>query len=153
MACRTETETIDGHSVVVTQWNVTTALRIKMRFAKLVGPAMGALQGVNVSDTAALETVFAQAITAIFESDNSDPEAMVTFIKDALTSGGIHIDGDALGEAKFTELFSGDGMAFMYKVLFFVAKVNFGDLIKGRSLKAIPGAASDNHTAEPDTQT
>lgn len=154
MACRTETTDVDGLSVVVTQWPVTTALRFKMRFAKLLGPAIATFKDVDVTNMEGLENIFAEAIAAVFESENSDPELIVTLIKDSLTSGGVNVDGQPVTEARFTELFSGDGMALMYRVLFFVYKVNFGDLIAGRFQKGKAAAKTiDSPTAAQDTQT
>lgn len=130
MACETKTTTINGLSISVTQWPIMTALRMKMRMAKIIGPAMGPLVAMAENDTK-LEVAITEALSAVFGSPDVDPDSIVSFIKDCCTAGGVVVNGKMVDDAVFTEMFSGDGMGNLYAVLGFIIKTNFGDLVGG----------------------
>jgi len=150
VACKTETTEIDGLNVVVTQWPVERALLMKMRFGRIVGPALAPLaQAAKGSGKTDLESLITEAIGAVFASSTATPEEITGFIKDCFTKGGVHINGESLNNATYTTLFSGDGMGTMYKVLAFIVKTNYGDLMPGQREKA--AAVTDQNSAPTNT--
>lgn len=153
MACETKDTKIGDHKLTVTQWQIMVALRMKMRLAKIIGPAMSSLSRISTTNgNDALEEAIVEGLGAIFSSTDVDEEIITTFIKDCFTSGGVRIDGASVDDAKFIEMFSGgQGMVLLYRMLGFIIKVNYGDLMGGLGqLAAVDGT---NGTTEENTQT
>lgn len=135
MACRTETKQIGNNEYSATQWPAEKSLLMKFRLTKVFGASLSSLLGVvdfksmSVEDSK-LEVALSSAINSLFSS--ATPEEAVSLIKECIV--GTAIGDTRITDTKFNEVFSGDDMMDMYKVFFFVLKVNYGNLFKGQKV-------------------
>lgn len=151
MACKTESKTIGGHEYSVTQWPATKALLMKIRLAKVFGTSI-ALIGASVTGKNRDYSKDAKALADGLESlFNNSPEALVSLIKETVIGAGC--DNEVITDSQFEELFSGDDLANVYKVFFFVIKVNYGNLIKGQSVELLLAKIKDKFSTPNNSQT
>lgn len=151
-----KTETIDGHKWTVCPFPARRAIQLKVRLAKVAGPAIGELipalgglgkdgksEGDPEADVDAALSALRPAIEAL--AANLNEEAFVQTILDLMELSSR--DDTAITEAYFDAEFAGN-FGEMYKALGFILKVNYSDFFKGlgasgigRSLKAlVPGS-------------
>lgn len=159
MGLTPQTEMIDGHKWTVCPFPARRAIQLKVRLAKVLGPAIGelipALGEVGKSDkgngddkgedgdnaeanTDAALSALPNAINAL--AANLSEEAFVQTILDLMELSSR--DEAAITDAYFDAEFAGN-FGEMYKALGFILKVNYADFFKGlgasgigRSLKA-----------------
>lgn len=128
MACRTETKVINDHEYSVTQWPVDRSLLTKMRLIKFFGPSLSQLLSLQDKEAGLKVDVVEKMMTLLFAS--TTPEDVVDLIKDSVI--GVARDGTKITDTSYVEHFSGDEMADVYKIFFFVLKVNYANLLKGQ---------------------
>lgn len=123
MSCKTETKEINDHEYSVTQWPAEKAMLNKMKLIKCFGASFALIAAGN-DDV----KVLSDAVAVTFNT--SSPEEIVSLIKNCVV--GVSRDSKKITETSFTELFSGDDLADIYSVFFFVISVNYSNLFKGR---------------------
>ena len=135
MSCRTESTEIGEHTISVTQWPAEKALSMKFKLLKALGPGFAKLGGAlkaESSDGDELNAI-SEGLSLLFE--HNTPEDAVALIKECLL--GVSIDGKKLTPTGFTEFFSGDDLARIYPILWFILKVNYGNLLQGQSVEGL----------------
>jgi hypothetical protein len=133
MACRTETKTIGEHEYSATQWNAQKAMIMKLKLIKLLGTSIAAITaGFDKDEENEIEAI-GSAIDLLF--NNGSPEEIFQLIKDCVM--GVACDGTRLTDTSFNSLFEGDNLFNVYPVFFFVAQVNYGNLLKGPWVDAL----------------
>lgn len=131
MACRTETKEIDGVEYSVTQWSAETALVMKFRIGKVIGPALAELMktgAVALDDNSILN-----AVAKLM--DTCEPAELARLLKDCIT--GVAKEGRKITAETFNMAFDADSLLSVYKVFVFVLQVNYGNFIKGRDMEAL----------------
>lgn len=124
MALETKTKTINGHQWQVTQWPGRHAMRMKVRLAKTLGPAVGAAaSGASAGlDTDLADLDVAGIVSALVgRLDESDT---LSLMQDMLHQSLVD-NQDASSDAFFDQHFAGN-FGELYKGLGFVLEVNFG---------------------------
>lgn len=131
MACKTETKHIGDNEFSVTQWPADKAILNKFKLIKTFGASLALLGGGELdsedSDQGNSE-LLSKGIATLF--NNNSPEEITSFIKECVL--GVACNGKKITEASYTEIFSGDNLLEVYQVFFFVLKVNYASLMKGR---------------------
>lgn len=151
MGLTPQTEVIDGHKWTVCPFPARRAIQLKVRLAKVAGPAIGELlptlgafgkddkspDSAQVDVEAALLTL-PKVINAL--AANLSEDMFVQTILDLMELSSR--DDNVITEAYFDAEFAGN-FGEMYKALGFILKVNYSDFLKGlgasgigRSLKA-----------------
>ena len=126
MACERESEMIGEHEYTCIQWPAETALRFKFRIGKILGSG---LEGVNFEDPNGTM----QALGNILA--NAEPDVLVELMRDVACS--TFRDGSQIKAPHFNEYFSGSDLPILYKVFFFVLRVNYKDFFKGQVLEGL----------------
>jgi len=135
MAIETRNKTIDGHQVMVTQYPGTTSLTNKVRILKLLGPGVGeTLSKVSPEEATAgvasskLE-IFIQVLGNV--CGTLDPDKFTEFVLELLIGTRIKVGGTSGDYQEITrEIFDlefAGQLLLMYKILFFVLEVNYGN--------------------------
>lgn len=122
MGLKTEEIIVGDHKFVVTQWNATKALIMKMKIGKYFASALTVL-GAGTGQT--FQEMFMKAIPKVLE--DNDPEQFVEFIKEVMA--GVIVDGKRMDNIKFDIIFSSN-IAQVYEVLWFIIKVNYEDFFE-----------------------
>lgn len=140
MACKTETTTIGEHEYSVTQWSVDISFVNKLKLGKLFGKSITKLTAIisdtigedseDVSEEKVIEAI-GEAIECLFEK--AEPEEIFAFIKKCVV--GTSCDGKRITEASFTELYSGDNLFEVYRLFFFILRVNYANLFPGHLIE------------------
>jgi hypothetical protein len=113
----TKEKTIDGRSVMVTQYPGRRSIEYKARLLKLVGPSLArTLAGAEGFSFEAI----VPALDAFIEI--LDPKTFVSFLLELFCS--TRIDGKEITDQVFDDEFAGD-MMFLYRVLWFTLEVNY----------------------------
>lgn len=131
MSCKTESTQIGNHEYSVTQWPAEKSVLMKFRLAKALGSSLSKIATALSSNNVTKEdkmAAFSEGVSELFK--NSSPEELSKLIKDCVVNG--YCDGTMITETSYNELFSGDSIADLYKVFFFVIKVNYGNFIPAR---------------------
>lgn len=133
MVCKTESTEIDDHEYAVTQWSAEKSILMKLKLTKIFGPSLSTLVNLaldqNKEDQDVDESqILSGAISLLF--DNSTPEEITAMIKSCVI--GVARDGKKITETSFAELFTGEDLMLIYRIFFFVLKVNYGNLFKGQ---------------------
>lgn len=125
---------IDGHTVVVVQFGGRLGFTTKLRILKMLSPAVsGTLAGIKVNSFSDLLNVMEAKMDFSKIGDSveklmmsSDEEKTLNLILTLVSS--TRIDGKDLSQSNvFDDIFSAN-YKFLYKVLFFVLEVNYGNL-------------------------
>lgn len=123
MACKSENLTIGDNEYSVTQWSAEKAMLMKFKLIKMFGASLALL--VNTEDSGEID--FSNVVSNLFST--AEPADIVAMIKNCVV--GSFCNDKRISESSFTEIFSGDKLPEMYKVLAFVLKVNYADFFKG----------------------
>jgi hypothetical protein len=141
MSCKTENTTIGEHEYSVTQWPADKALTMKFRLGKTLGPFFGKIATGVKKEKGEFDidkAVLSDAISQIFK--DSTPEDLTKLLKDSIV--GSAIDGTKITETTFNQYFSGDSLGDVYKVFFFVIKVNYsGNFIPALAVETLVAKA------------
>lgn len=145
MACETFDTQINGTQYVTTQWSATRSFTMKLKIVQMFGDALFELARLSVNPNKK-ENVEGQvqskqispeqisgvqnALAKLFEKHQ--PEAIVAFVKDALSCGATKRDGKRIVSSNFDQIFDEAGLGEMYKAFFFVVKSNYADFFKGQ---------------------
>ena len=122
MGLKKEELKLGDHTFVVTQWNATKAMVMKLKIGKYFGKG---LEVLTTGEGKSFRQLFMAALPVILE--NNDPEEFVDFIKVVLS--GILVDGKQMNDLLFDMTFT-DNIAHVYEVLWFVIKVNYSDFFE-----------------------
>jgi hypothetical protein len=114
----TKEKTIDGVTVMVTQFPGRLSLTNKARLIKLIGPSIARIFS---SDGGFSFDMLTDAIDALIT--RLDPSEFTRFVLDLLKC--TRLDGREITDTEFDTAFAGN-MPFMYKVLGFTLEVNYG---------------------------
>lgn len=121
---------IDGKQITVTPFFGLTSLTHKTRIIKLLGPGVNGLFKIDIKSLKNIKEAdigfIGFAISQLCEKLN--PDEFASFILDLLSS--TRIDGVEIKKAVFDTEFMGN-LTFMYKILWFVLEVNWGDFFEG----------------------
>lgn len=136
MGCNTESKQIGEREYSVTQWPAEKSILMKMRLIKAFGaPIASIFSGIDMSgkekknkDIDVDPAVFVTSLETLFQ--NSTPQDITTLLKDCVV--GAACNGTRITESSFSELFSGDDLADLYRVTLFVVQVNYANLFKGQ---------------------
>lgn len=121
---------IDGYQVRVVPLLGTRSFSVHAKFLKYVGkPLIKALGGikeskVDLKNVMGSEIDFSKFSESIDDLAGNDPDALLAFVMDALSS--TFINEKAIDKAMFDMTFAGN-MLLMYKILWFTMEVNYGD--------------------------
>lgn len=138
-------EHIDGKQYTVTQFPAMRGFPIFLRFWKIVGPALAAMQAVNPNAEATWENL-APAIAGAFR--DLDVGEATSFAVELLSGTSTVANGERLALDNETAINGafGANLLTMFKVLAFAARVNFGDFfVVGGELvapRATPGVTT-----------
>lgn len=144
MACNTETTVIGELEVSVTQWSADKAIINKLKLLKTFGPSIAKLvslfkedDGKKTEEETNQEQMDAisQVLELLFNSN--EPEQIQALIKHCVMSAAIN--GERLTEGTYNKYFSGDDLMNIYKVFFFVIRVNYANLLGAHRMEAIVG--------------
>ncbi len=134
MAVETKEKKIDNCQVMVTQYPGTTALFNKMKILKLLGPGIGDTLG-KVDPTVATSGDASEKLEVLVQVIGNvcatiDPEQFTVFILELFKGTRIKPvpGGDFIEVTKevFDLTFAGE-LLLMYKILWFVLEVNYGN--------------------------
>lgn len=146
MSCQTETKQIGEREFSVTQWPADKAMLMKMKLAKTFGASIANIASIAMasdkkkSSDAEQAKALSEGIAMMFQ--NNTPEEVTALIKSCVV--GVALDGTRITETSFNEKFSGDELMDVYKVFFFVVKVNYGNLLKGQKLEGFLAKVQDS---------
>jgi hypothetical protein len=118
---------IDGRKITVTTFPARNSLTLKNRIIKLMGePAVQLLSGFKNMKKIDLKKVDVSVLIPVVEKlvQNLDPDEFVQLCMDLFVS--TRIDGKEVKPEVFDIEFSGN-LKSMYKILFFIVEVNWGD--------------------------
>lgn len=150
MSCKTYDQTINGVQYVTTQWSATRAFTMKLKIVQMFGDALFELTRASISDDkkenakesnvekdiSPVQILGVQtALSKLFEKHQ--PEAIVAFVKNALSCGATKRDGLRIVNGNFDQIFDDAGLGEMYKAFFFVVKSNYEDFFKGQKAAKI----------------
>lgn len=128
MALRSETRDIDGMSMTTTQLPALRSLALMTRLSKIIAPALGYLDGLDLkSDISAL----GPALAALFAG--LDGEQAQALAREILIASTIVIDGRMVALSDGTMIdhaFSGKMKSFL-GALKFALEVNYSDFLGG----------------------
>jgi len=128
MSCETYTELIDGHEFNVTQWPVEKAITMKFKLIETFGAGVVAV--ISEQNNGEIDiSKLSGAMSSVFAA--SSPEKITALLKECVILN-VSTNGTKITEIAFNELFSGNDMGTFYKVVVFVIKANFGNLLQGQ---------------------
>lgn len=137
----TKEKTIDGRSVMVTQFPGRRALFFKTRLIKLLGPSIS-----QVFTSKNLKELDLSILSSAFEklSESLDEDSFVRFVLDLLQC--TRLDGQEIKDNVFDVEFAGN-LLFMYKILWFTLEANYGSFFGeggiGKILSKIPQPSTE----------
>jgi hypothetical protein len=118
-----KTKTINGKEIMVTPFTGFISQRYLTKVVKLFGPGIaGVLSGNSMDILNSDLSVFGDAIGRL--TDRLDPDELSKFILDLLSM--VRINKVEITQESFDLEFQGN-LSFMYKILWFVMEVNWGD--------------------------
>jgi hypothetical protein len=118
-----KTKQIDGHNISVTQFPGRRALALKTKLIRLLGtPIAKLIADVKKIDADMDLSKMAGAVEALVS--NLDEKDFVPFVLEMLQC--TRIDGKEINDGVFDLEFAAN-LSLMYKILWFVLEVNFGD--------------------------
>lgn len=144
----TKHKSIDGKRVTVSQFPARRALALKIKLLKLFGPALAQMLGKVKSLTGgklldgSLDE-FSPAIDKLTAA--MEPDQFVDLVMELLAM--TRID-DKEATSNFDMDFAGN-LPFMYKVLFFVLEVNFGNFFGKSGIGKWASQANPAETSTP----
>lgn len=125
---KTKTEIIDGYEVTGTQLPAIQAWKLKAKLLNAIGPALNNSNS-NLIDAELNETIIISAIGALAES--IDPDKFINLVLEMLH--GVYVSGNDLtqkmhiGDREVFNMYMAGKMMLIYKILYFVLKLNFED--------------------------
>lgn len=134
MAVITETKEIGEHEYSVTQWNAQKALLMKLKLTKVLGPSLAELsKGIDLTGKKKMSekeqvAAFGTALEKLFEM--AEPEDILELITECIV--GVAMDNERLTKTTINERFNGGDLMDIYKLFFFVLKVNYSGFMKGQ---------------------
>lgn len=140
MACKTESKQIGDFEFSATQWPADKAMLMKFRIAKALSASIedvvsklnfNSKKGATEKDIGAVVA----GLSRVFR--DNDPEELSKLLKDSIL--GCACNGERITPTSFTEIFSGDNLSLVYKVFFFVVKVNYSNFIPARLEEKMAG--------------
>lgn len=137
MSCKSETTTIGSNEYRVNQWPAMKSITMKLKLTELFGPSITSLGSLVKSDSGEINTAEALSIVINNLFKNGTPEDLASMLEDCVTGGNTFCNGERVTISKFEEIFSGDDLLDVYKVFFFVMKVNYGNLMRGQFLEEV----------------
>lgn len=144
MGLRTESRTIDGIDVTVTQHPAIRGLKLGARLTRAIGPTLGYLRGMSMqSDTAEL----GEALGDLFSRLEGDE--LTGLLRDVFAFSAATVDGkivELTSDARIDMAFEGRVRTMIAAALFAI-EVNFADFFGGASSgpgpRPAPGAKSE----------
>lgn len=130
MACKEGMTTINGRSFYVVQMSPEKALKVQLKLVKIFSGSITKLGSMLKADLSEQANVLGEAINMLFK--NSSEDEIYNFIKDVVETA--KVDGE---QVTFGIHFAGENFPGIFKVFFWVLKVNFADFFGGAVLNGV----------------
>jgi len=144
MPCKSEKRTINGHEYTVTQMPPSKAVPYHVELATLVAEVLGPMANTEANGQDAVVEALSMAGPAL--RANLSPARFLEIARDWTGSGLVHRDGELVN---FEQHFAGSDMPDLYRVMVFIAEVNFSDFFVGLDLSGLASAAMARASMSP----
>ena len=124
----TKKKIIDGSEFMVRQYGARLGGRIKIRIAKLVGPALATMMDAkkDQQSTNVQPEILEKALTTFMEGLSAeDYDSLIM----QMIPGYVWKDEKEITEKTFDSEFAGN-YSTLYKLLWFILEVNYGDFLE-----------------------